>query len=616
MSAMEKFGLSSLSMAVTLALSQTANAAAQAAPPPGRPATPIEHVIVIVGENHSFDNIFGGYRPRNGQTVLNLLSQGIIRQDGKPGPHFDRAAQKIAQGNGSTYELAPKPVDRYKTLPQPDTTYATGQPQNTPDLRFPADLPNGPFQLTRYVSYSAFLGDPVHRFFQMWQQYDKGANDLYVWVASTAGTGNHTSGNAPDNTHQGGVAMGFYNMSTGDAPLFEEMAREYAISDNYHQAVMGGTGANFIALVTGDAAFYNDGGNPAVPPTWTLNGQTVSEIENPNPQPNAANNSNWYTEDGYNGGSFVACADPSQPGVGEIQQFLKSKHVDHNCENGKYYLVNNYQLGYKPDGTPVDYKNTPFVLPPQPASLPTIADKLAEHNISWKYYSGDRRDGKKPGPDYCGICDPLTGFKSIMENPAQRANLQDVTQLYQDLADEKTMPAVAFVRPFETMAGHPANSLTASYENFVTDLVNRVRHNPALWEKTAIFITMDEGGGYYDSGYIQQLDFFGDGPRIPLIAVSPYAKKGFVDHTYSDHASILKFIVANWGLGPLSNRSRDRLPNPVASPENPYVPSNGPAIGDLMTLFDFSHPRQDAPPITVPKVRVHALDGRYEAGGF
>jgi len=69
--------------------------------------------------------------------------------------------------------------------------------------------------------------------------------------------------------------------------------------------------------------------------------------------------------------------------------------------------------------------------------------------------------------------------------------------------------------------------------------------------------------------------------------VSPYAKKGYVDHVYHDHASILKFIEYNWGLQPLSSRSRDNLPNPVNG-SNPYRPANQPAIGDLTTLFDFS----------------------------
>jgi phospholipase C len=108
-----------------------------------------------------------------------------------------------------------------------------------------------------------------------------------------------------------------------------------------------------------------------------------------------------------------------------------------------------------------------------------------------------------------------------------------------------------------------------------------------LWQETAIVITTDEGGGYFDSGYIQTIDFFGDGPRIPLLVVSPYAKQGHVDHVYNDHVSILKFIERNWRLPPLSSRSRDRLPNPVMDDDYRYRPKNPPAIGDLMTLFNF-----------------------------
>src|SRR4029077_16729983 len=70
--------------------------------------------------------------------------------------------------------------------------------------------------------------------------------------------------------------------------------------------------------------------------------------------------------------------------------------------------------------------------------------------------------------------------------------------------------------------------------------------NPGLEAQTALFITFDEGGGYYDSGFIQPLDFFGDGPRVPLVAGSPYSKGGHVAHSYADHVSILKFIERNW----------------------------------------------------------------------
>src|SRR6266481_6377544 len=113
--------------------------------------TPIEHLIVIVGENHTFDNVFGAYIPRPGQTVLNLLSQDIIDENGKPGRNFVLARQRTADSKG-TYNLNPKRTGTYSKLPQPNTTYATGQPGNIPDPRFPDDLGNGPFQLSRYIS--------------------------------------------------------------------------------------------------------------------------------------------------------------------------------------------------------------------------------------------------------------------------------------------------------------------------------------------------------------------------------------------------------------------------------------------------------------------------------
>lgn len=142
-------------------------------------------------------------------------------------------------------------------------------------------------------------------------------------------------------------------------------------------------------------------------------------------------------------------------------------------------------------------------------------------------------------------------------------------------------------------SGHPGYSVPARYELFVKDLIERVQANPSLWDSTAILVTTDEGGGYFDSGHIQNLDFFGDGPRIPMIAVSPFARKGHVDHVYYDHASILKFIERNWRLAPLSRRSRDRLPNPIMIRDNGYVPLNSPAIGDLMDLFTFGDDDHD-----------------------
>jgi phospholipase C len=174
-----------------------------------------------------------------------------------------------------------------------------------------------------------------------------------------------------------------------------------------------------------------------------------------------------------------------------------------------------------------------------------------------------------------------------MTSPTLRPQVnKDLTDFEADV-ESGNLPAVSFVKPSGLNDGHPASSKWTIYEAFVRKIITELKRNPDLWASTAVFITVDEGGGYYDSGYTQNLDFFGDGVRIPLIAVSPFARGGHVSHNYADHVSILKFIEKNWGLPPISPRSRDNLPNPMAEATNPYVPTNGPAISDLMDMFNF-----------------------------
>jgi phospholipase C len=378
--------------------------------------------------------------------------------------------------------------------------------------------------------------------------------------------------------------MGFYNMNQGDAPVFKFIADHYAMSDNFHQGIMGGTGASFIYTGTGDLAFYSDGnGKPVTPPT--------ALIEDPDPW---TGSNNWYIRDGYESGSYVNCADQSQPGVAPILAYLQSHNLKSRCEPGHYYLVNNYGAAYDADGTLIDVKQHPYTLPPQ--TLPNIAEAMSKAGVSWKYYIGGlARHGATDA--WCSICNPFQFDKQVMTGPL-RANVTGVSNFYRDV-DQGNLPEVSFVRPYEPYSGHPGDSAVSAYEYFVLSIANYVISKPKLFATTAIMVTVDEGGGYYDSGYIQTLDFFGDGTRIPLLVISPYVKPGNVDHTYSDEGSILKFIEANWGLGPLSSRSRDNSPNPTVSPANPYVPTNGPALGDLMSIFEFAHKRT-SPPLIIP----------------
>ena len=570
----------------------------------GNTTTPIKHVIVIIGENHTFDNIFATYKAPGRQHVRDLLSEGIVTASGGPGRAVGRALQATAADTG-TYQVSPAKTGAYSTLPQPNTTYVSsgcdGQPENQADTRFPANLANAPYQITKYVPYfddhgqygdnctfdGAFVGDPLHRFYQMYQEVDGSKQDLWTWTHETAGDSNGApppSPFGPESTGQGALDMGFYNVAQGDAPTFKFLAQHYAMSDNYHQSVMGGTGANHIMLGTGDMAFFQDAsGNAVAPP--------AGEIENPNPQPGT---NNFYSQDGYgktgttNGGSYSNCSDHSAPGVSGVFSYLQtlSYHTFHggDCAPGHYYLLNNYNPGYNVDGS---VNTTTFTVPPQ-HGLPTIGDELSAHHISWGYF-GEGYDNGHPGPNYCGICDPMQYASSIMTNPALRAHVQHGVSDFDRAAARGTLPAVTFLKPGDD-DGHAGYSTLAAFEGFVQHAISEVQDNPRLWKNTAIFVTFDEGGGYYDSGYVQPVSFFGDGTRVPMIVVSPYAKPGFISHTYSDHVSILKFIERNWRLRPVSGRSLDRLPNPKSRRGNPYVPVNRPAIGDMFDYFNFSHP--------------------------
>lgn len=111
-------------------------------------------------------------------------------------------------------------------------------------------------------------------------------------------------------------------------------------------------------------------------------------------------------------------------------------------------------------------------------------------------------------------------------------HMRDVTDLFLDLQNG-TMPSVSYVKPDGTMDGHPASSKFDLFEAFAQNIISLAQRNQAQRAETAIFVTVDEGGGFYDSSFIQPVDFFGTGLRIPMIAVSPFSTGGHITHTSS-----------------------------------------------------------------------------------
>jgi phospholipase C len=359
-------------------------------------------------------------------------------------------------------------------------------------------------------------------------------------------------------------------------------------------------------LGTGDAGFWSDGnGNPITPP--------ANEIANPNP---VAGTTNKYTADN----NFTDCSDFTQPGVAPIVRYLEALpyHAEPNCAEAHYYMLDNTNPGFLPNGFQAPSPGAQAMLPPSPVR--TIGDALNERNITWAYFGGSYNDAVALSNDavtagtaatlnsstalaeaavadpahalgvaYCQICNPFQYASSIMGNAAQRAaHIKDTVDLLADIQANK-LPAVSFGKPDGLLDGHPSSSKIDLFEAYVTQVLSALDANPTLKAETVVFVTWDEAGGYYDSGFIQPIDYFGDGPRIPLLVLSPYSTGGKVNHVYGDHVSLLKFIERNWNLNPLTDRSRDNLPNPKMRGDQPYVPANMPALSDLFDMFDFSH---------------------------
>jgi phospholipase C len=629
-------------------------------------ATPIKHVIIIIGENRTFDNIFATYEPKHG-TVMNLLSKGIIHEDGSPGPNANLATQfqlqtinpasffidtrKLINPGKTAYSpflptpevgfAPPRAVTLSQFLKDPAdtvapfdaktfstaqlhtvspilenedlkflTTGATGLTNCTADPTLPPSacaepdtrianfnkLPNTSFQITgAKVPFDSYTGDMVHRFFHMWQQSDCSVLDATKQNPSGCKSDLLPFVGIARGDDSGSNSMGFFNVERGDAPLFKRLADEFTMSDNYHQPVMGGTAVQHTMLGTADALPWEHVGNfPAQPP--------AKQVANPNPK--SATNVAFV-----NDARWTNCSDPNS-GSTPIFDYLKSLPwrpdlSATNCAPGTFYMINNTRPGFLSNGQlNTAAINAGTAVPP--SSLRTIGDALNEKKISWAFFGGGfnaaaRFDSGSTNPFdvmigtggdfYCDICNPFQYASSIMGDPAQRAaHIKDAIDFFNTL-DQGSLPSVSYLKPDSFDDGHPASSKLTLLESMIERVLDGLNAHPELAEKTAFIITFDEGGGYFDSGFIQPLDFFGDGPRIPLIIVSPFTRGGHVNHTYTDHASIVKFIERNWHLKPLTSRSRDNLPNPVTDDENPYVPLNKPAVGDLFDMFHFDHDR-------------------------
>jgi len=412
---------------------------------------PVDHVVVVFLENHTVDNLYGLFPGANG---LGSPGAAILQTD--------RA--------GRPYETLPPVVN--------------ADPSPRPDPRFPADLPNAPFPLERYVPLDRILPSPVHRFYQHILQLNGGRLDRYVaW------------------TDSGALPMGYND--TAKLPLFP-YAREYVLADNCFTAAFGGSMLNHIWLIA------------AATPVW----------------PNAPADK---------------VARPVSDAAGTLVDLAQDGDV---TPDG--FVVNDVQPFFPPylAGTAEADR-----MPPQ--TLPTIGDRLSEAGVSWAWYAGGWDDALagRPAPTFVFHHQPFSYFARYGDGtPGRAAHLEDEAAFFASLADG-TLPHVSFVKPLGEFDEHAGYAAIAASEQHAADLIEAVKATP-YWERTAIILTYDDFGGWYDHVAPPAVDRWGPGGRVPMLVVSPHARRGVVDSTPYDHTSILRFIEWRFGLAPLTERDR------------------------------------------------------------
>jgi phospholipase C len=232
---------------------------------------------------------------------------------------------------------------------------------------------------------------------------------------------------------------------------------------------------------------------------------------------------------------------------------------------GAYGMPSNYgQLTTLAEGdfaiNTLQPSSAPFGGGPQLPLLdnPTIGDRLSAKGVTWNWYSGgwDAAVAGTPDPTFQYHHQPFNYYAKYAPGTTGRAHLQDETN-FLAAAQAGTLPAVSFVKPLGVNNEHPGYADLITGQQHVLDVINAVRNGPN-WNDTAIVITYDENGGFWD--HIApptdplHSDKWGPGSRVPAIVISPLARSNYVDHTLYDTTSILATIEHRWGLGALGSR--------------------------------------------------------------
>ena len=230
---------------------------------------------------------------------------------------------------------------------------------------------------------------------------------------------------------------------------------------------------------------------------------------------------------------------------------------------------------------------------------------LHKHNVPWAYYVFNgtepdcrndaatcdpvKQDAKTPG-----LWNPLLYFDTVKED-GEQGNIKPLSGFY-DAARKGTLPAVTWVAPTDKVSEHAPAKISTG-QAYVAGLINAVMSGPD-WDSTAIFLNWDDWGGFYDHENPPVVDNNGYGLRVPGLVISPYAKKGFIDHQVLSHDAYFKFIEDDFLGGERIDPATDGRPD-----ARPDVRENNPQLGDLVQSFDFT--QSPLPPLILPNATTY-----------
>jgi acid phosphatase len=495
----------------------------------------VDTIVVIYAENRAFDNLYGNFPgARN-------LSE-VLGADGRPLPSYHPQLDR----DGSVLPTLPP---AWGGVTGPGYSPVVTQQQSV-------GLPNAPFSIEHAytpqskvtLSTSSVTRDLWHRFFEHQMQIDGGKNDGYAaW------------------SDAGGLAMGHYDYS--QSALYG-LARQFVLADNFFQGAFGGSFLNHQYLICACAPEYPNADSVPAKPAITILEQD-------------------------SGGAYLprlkTARTPAPSALDEPPTFARDGNITprNYFGDGKFYAVNTMQPAYQPSAAKPAASDASFAYadPLDPTTLPpqthrTIADALDEKRVDWIWYSGAWNaavaDGMRPpsklrnviyapftaggDPDFQTHHQPFNYFSNF--DPAthvayRAAHLKDYSDLLAD-ADAGRLPPVVFYKPQGNLNQHAGYASVEAGDKHIAELVAKLRAGPQ-WGHMVIVITYDEFGGSWDHVAPPQGDLLGPGARIPALIISPFARRGVVDHTQYDTESILRLITRRFNLEALPGiKQRDQ----------------------------------------------------------